>query len=272
MDQPSQTRRLPRLEDIARMLRFYSRLPVPPLPGEAEPHAPPDFARAAWALPIAGCLIAIPAVIALAAALALRLPGLAAATIAIAALVMTTGAFHEDGLADTADGFGGGATRERKLEIMKDSRIGAYGGAALVLSLVMRVALIAGISERAGALAAAAAMLAAACLSRPAGLVPLAALPPASGTGLSGLAKPPSQNALAAALLIAGLLTGAFGALGGLPPAGSVLGAFGALAAGAAVTYLSARQIQGQTGDVAGAAQQAAEIVFLTIMLICLPL
>ena len=62
---------------------------------------------------------------------------------ALAALVLLTGGFHEDGLADTADGFGGGRTRERKLEIMRDSRIGSYGALALVLSVGIRAAALA---------------------------------------------------------------------------------------------------------------------------------
>ena len=69
----------------------------------------------------------------------MHLPPLPAAALAVAATVAVTGALHEDGLADVADGFGGGATRERKLEIMRDSRIGTYGVCALILSFILRI-------------------------------------------------------------------------------------------------------------------------------------
>ncbi len=65
------------------------------------------------------------------------------ATLALAVTTALTGALHEDGLADTADGFGGGADKERSLTIMKDSRIGSYGAIALILSFMVRVAAIA---------------------------------------------------------------------------------------------------------------------------------
>ncbi len=70
-----------------------------------------------------------------------------AATVAVAASVWITGAFHEDGLADTADGLGGGMSRDRKLEIMRDSRIGTYGGAALILALLLRVGALEGLVD-----------------------------------------------------------------------------------------------------------------------------
>ena len=65
----------------------------------------------------------------------------------VAATLAVTGCLHEDGLADTADGFGGGATRERKLEIMRDSRIGVYGVCALVISILIRAGALASLAE-----------------------------------------------------------------------------------------------------------------------------
>ena len=70
-----------------------------------------------------------------------------AAALTVAATLFVTGALHEDGLADTADGFGGGDTREKKLEIMRDARIGTYGVCALIISLLIRIAAIAGLTE-----------------------------------------------------------------------------------------------------------------------------
>src|SRR5580698_2328670 len=109
-------------------LRFYSRLPLPALAFEREPFALPDLARLAPYAPLAGAIIGAGGAIVLALARALGLPALLSAALALSALVLVSGAFHEDGLADVCDGFGGGATRERKLEIMRDSRIGAFGG------------------------------------------------------------------------------------------------------------------------------------------------
>ena len=118
---------------------------------------------------------------------------------ALVALVMTTGAFHEDGLADTADGFGGGAERARKLEIMKDSRIGTYGGVALILSLGLRWAALAILIER-SSFGAAGLLIAAAALSRPLGLMPLFALPPARTDGAASTAGRPTTDAFVTAL------------------------------------------------------------------------
>ncbi len=71
------------------------------------------------------------------------LPAWPAAALSVAATLFATGCLHEDGLADTADGFGGGKTREQKLDIMRDSRIGTYGVCALALSLLIRVSALA---------------------------------------------------------------------------------------------------------------------------------
>ncbi len=239
--------------DLADALRFFTRLPLP-----APPDAGFDLNRFAWAAPVAGAAVGFAGVLALAAAQALGLPALVGATLAVAALVVVTGALHEDGLADVADGFGGGATRERKLAIMRDSRIGAYGAAALVLSLVFRIgalsaALRHGFREAAGALTVAAAV------SRAGALTPLALLDPARADGAGAAAGRLAPRgfasawgvALAIALVVGVAATGFGHALAGL--VGAAVGA-------AALTALARRQIGGQTGDVAGAAQQAAEI------------
>ena len=101
--------------------------------------------------PLVGAILGAVAAGALFAAAALGLPPPLSAPLAITALIALTGALHEDGLADCADGFGGGATSARKLEIMKDSRIGAFGALALAIALYLRIvalALIAGESSR----------------------------------------------------------------------------------------------------------------------------
>ncbi len=115
----------------------------------------PDFRTAPRMLPVAAAFIALPSALALLACAAAGLPALVSGAVTVAVAAFTTGAFHEDGLADTFDGLGGGATPERRLEIMKDSRLGAFGGTALMLALILRVALLAALIDRLGAAGAA---------------------------------------------------------------------------------------------------------------------
>lgn len=249
--------------DTARCLRFYSRLPVPRLPWEAEPHAVPDFAGTVRMLPLAGALIGLAAALALGLAAATGLGPLLGATLAVATLAAVTGAMHEDGLADMADGFGGGATVERRLQIMQDSRIGAFGASALILAFALRIAALATLIERAGWWPAMLALVVAAALSRTAGLMPLALLPAARAGGASASVGRPTRATLALALAMAAGLAVLARVLGLASLGGIGLGAGLALLAAYGVTRLSARCIAGQTGDVAGAAQQVAEIGFV---------
>jgi adenosylcobinamide-GDP ribazoletransferase len=124
--------------DGAQMIRFYSRLPVPKLPFEADQHAMPDFRTAPRMLPLAGLIISLPGALMLALAGLAGVPATLAVGLAIAVSVLAAGAFHEDGIADTFDGLGGGTTPERRLEIMKDSRVGAFGASALILAIGLR--------------------------------------------------------------------------------------------------------------------------------------
>lgn len=245
-------------DDLFACLRFYSRLPVP---AGGQGHAMPDFRTAVRALPLAGALIGAGAAAVLLAARGFGIPSFAAAACAIAALVAVTGALHEDGLADLADGFGGGATREAKLEIMRDSRLGSYGAVALTLSLILRVGALAAIVER-GMLLAAAVLVFAAALSRTAGLLPITILAPARADGSGHAALRPFGRALrtAAALTAAVSL---LPVMAGLPLAGAVWAGVAAVGAAYGVAKLAERQIGGLTGDVLGTAQQAAEIAAL---------
>jgi adenosylcobinamide-GDP ribazoletransferase len=257
------------LAATAQCVRFYSRLPVPAMPGEVDPHAIPDFRTIPRALPIAALLIVAPAALLLVAAFALGLGEMVSAALAITALVLTTGAFHEDGLADSADGLFGGHTVERRLEIMKDSRVGTFGACALGLSLLLRVALLALILERAGAVAALGAVLAASGWSRAEGIRILSRDAPARVYGAAAaVGRPPIQTALI------GLGLAAFFALlvamaCGLPLFGVGLGLALATLAASGLAALARRLIGGPTGDIAGAAQQLCEIaIYLGIALL----
>ena len=176
---------------------------------------------------------------------------------AVAATLAVTGCLHEDGLADTADGFGGGRTRERKLEIMRDSRIGTYGVCALVLSLLLRVAVVANLGEPA---LVAGALVAAHAAARS----PLAAfmrlLPPARADGMSAdVGEPPAGVAVASLLLGLFIVVIALGPMAGRAAAILIAAAF------LLVGWLCTNQIKGQTGDVLGTLEQAGEIIVLLV-------
>jgi len=252
--------------DLLACLRFFTRLPLPPMAFETQAQTAPDLARICWMAPAAGALIGTIGALTLAIAQALALPHFIGAALAIGALVAVTGALHEDGLADVADGFGGGATRERKLAIMRDSRIGAFGGAALVLSLLLRVGALAALLDQ-GLAAASAALILAAAAGRAFALTPLALLDPARADGLGASSGRLDASAVWRAGLgafVVALLAGVF--ILGFSEAALACGL--ALSAALAMTSLARRQIGGQTGDVAGAAEQLGEIACLIGLLI----
>lgn len=249
----------PLLADVATFLRFYSRLPI----GEGD-HAPLDFARMAPALPIAGALIGAIGAAVLIVARICHLPSLVCALGAVAVVALVTGALHEDGLADVADGFGGGATRETKLAIMRDSRIGAYGVLALCFSVLLRVAALASILGRSVTLAALALVFAGA-LSRVAGLAPMLWLSPARLDGLGATVAAPLRETWLRACLIAAAL-GLAPWLAGAGAGQIALAIVAAFAAAALIAKLAKKEIGGYTGDVLGAAQQLAEIAILAAL------
>jgi adenosylcobinamide-GDP ribazoletransferase len=239
------------LGEILACIGFFTRLPVPAYRLEAD-----GFARALWASPLAGLVPAMAAAIVLAIGEGVDLPALASATLALAASLLVTGALHEDGLSDVADGFGGGSTRERKLEIMKDSRIGTYGVAALLLSLLLRASLLAALVHH-GFWIMLGVLIAAHCASR--GLLPytMHSLPNARENGVSaGVGHVPQESATLALLI--GLAT--------LAPLGlgpAVLAALLLAVVVITVHTLALKQIGGQTGDVLGALQQFGEVAVL---------
>jgi adenosylcobinamide-GDP ribazoletransferase len=239
--------------DVADALRFFTRLPLGAADGQLL-----DFNRIAWAAPVAGAIVGLVGSGVLALTWPFGLPPLFRAGLATAALVAATGALHEDGLADAADGFGGGASRARKLEIMRDSRIGAFGAVALSLALILRVGALAAALEH-GFWGAAGALIVVSAVSRAGALAPLALLEPARSDGAGAGAGRLKARAFAAAWGAAIVIAVALGLIAvglGRAFAAVIAGAIGA----AAMTALAQRRIGGQTGDVAGAAQQWSEI------------
>jgi adenosylcobinamide-GDP ribazoletransferase len=248
------------LADFYFCLGFFTRLPIPSAASRSEPHSLADFSRAVRMLPVAGGLVGALAAIAMAAASHFGFPPSLAAPLAICSLVFLGGAMHEDGLADCADGFFGGATRERKLEIMQDSRIGTFGAVALVLSLYLRTASLALIAHESLGLACAV-LIGAAALSRTAALMPLALLPPARETGAGFAAGMPERGALAVTACLA-VVCALAPVVAGARPIRALVGIAAATGAAYAIVLLARKQIGGQTGDVAGAAQQVSEIAY----------
>ena len=242
-----------RADEMKAAVLFLTRLP---LPGATRP-AGSAIAQAAWAFPIAGVAVGIIGAAVYALAHRLGLPAWPAAALAVAATLATTGCLHEDGLADTADGFGGGATREQKLDIMRDARIGSYGVCALALSLILRTAALASLADPA---AVAAALIAAHAAARAAMPVLMLAVEPARSDGLSFAAgRPPDAGVGAAALLGIIVLAVSLGI------GRAFLGAIALAIVIAVIARLSLKQIGGQTGDVLGALEQVSEIVVLLV-------
>ncbi|TQS73991.1 adenosylcobinamide-GDP ribazoletransferase [Rhodobacteraceae bacterium] len=232
---------------------MLSRLPVGRLPDGPHP-----LGAAAWAFALVGMGLGMIGAGVFWLGGAMGLPDFARALVVLGAMIWLTGALHEDGLADLADGLGGGTTPARKLEIMRDSRLGSYGAVALILALGLRAC---GIAALAAHGAGPWAIVALAIASRAQMVIWQAYLPPARSDGMGHAAQSVPRSGVIVALLMA-----AAGAL----PLGSAMGpvllAVGL--GGGVVAFLAHRQIGGQTGDVLGASQQAAEITgWLAVMI-----
>ena len=249
-------------DDVARSIGFLSRIPVP---GRFFADYDGSLSRAVRAFPVAGLLIALPAAIVFSALLAFRTDPLLAALLALALQTMLTGALHEDGLSDTADGIGGGRDKEAALRIMKDSRIGSYGAVVMILSFAIRAAALAAIARSTTPVEAGLVMLGAAALSRAAMVWHWSLLPPARADGVAASAGMPEPDATRLALGLGGVLAFLL-----ILPAASLVSTLSVLALSAMITwgltrYIDAR-IGGQTGDTIGTTQQLTEIMSLSAL------
>lgn len=181
------------------------------------------------------------------------------AVLAVFAGVILTGALHEDGVADTADGLFGGRTREQRLTIIKDSRIGSYGAVTLVASLLVRIAALATLPPWLGA----AALVAAHSFGRAGILLAMSTLPYAGNVAAAKLTYPdhtmePATAFVAAVLTLLGLAW-----LVAAAPGAAVCGLLGAVALGALPALAARRLIGGYVGDVLGATEQLTQIGLL---------
>lgn len=235
-----------RADEVRLAFHLLTRLPAGRAAGEA-----PAVAASGWAWPLVGAAVGLIGALACGIALWLGLPPVMAALLALAAGALATGAMHEDGLADLADGFGGGSDRAQKLAIMRDSRIGSYGVVALALALAFRATGIATLAEAGSAAAALVGIGAASRAVLPAALLLMPAAR-AEGLGRSAAGDDPAPAVVAAGIGFLCLLPLGFGT--------AVCTALVMAIAALVLAGLALRQIGGQTGDVMGAMQQVAEV------------
>ena len=229
---------------------LLTRLPLPHAPRDAFDRA----ARAVWAYPVVGLGLAVLASVVWMLAGWLGVGPVLQAGLTLAALVAMTGALHEDGLADTADGLWGGRDAARRLEIMRDSRIGSYGVIALVLGLGLRWFALAA--------AGPAALVASASLSR--GVLPLlmAREPMARRDGLAHAQGQPPERTAWIALGIGAAVAVVFGGLGG-----AILSLLAVAGLAHIIARLARARIGGITGDILGATQQVCELAILLLLI-----
>ncbi|WP_075289237.1 adenosylcobinamide-GDP ribazoletransferase [Pararhizobium arenae] len=251
------------IDDTARSVAFLSRIHMP------QRHFigfDGRLSRAVRAFPLAGLLIVLPSAAIAAIFAAVKADPLFTAFTVVAIQALITGALHEDGLADTADGLGGGRDRESSLLIMKDSRIGSYGAIALVLSFGLRVSALAAVLPQLSPTGSGLAVLAVAALSRTAMVWHWSSLSPARKDGIAVSAGEPQATAvrfaLAFGIISAALLLFLAGihllaALLALAAFGVTVPAFG---------HIIGSKIGGHTGDTIGAAQQLTEIAVLAAL------
>lgn len=244
-----------RRAELVSAFGLLTRLPVT---GLAPPGVYADRADSVWAYPFAGLAVGLIGGLTYWLVAYLGVPAMIAGVIALGAMVLTTGGLHEDGLADAADGLGGGTDKARKLEIMRDSRIGSYGVIALVLVFALRLGAIVTLADVS---AVAAALIGAAVLSRGVMGPFMHFIGPARSDGLSAGVGRPGGRVGAESAAIAALL-----AFLVLSPGVAVAALVAVVLATAAVAWLAQRQIGGQTGDIVGAAGIAAECAALTVI------
>lgn len=245
------------VHDMALMVAFLTRLPIP-----VDHTSARSFPKSLWAMPLVGAgigaLVSLPAI----GFASLGGTPVMAAILAVAVGVVLTGCLHEDGLGDVADGFGGGRDVEAKRTIMKDSRLGTYGSAAVILALGAKVAAFAALLGQ-GIDVFILGLVGAAAVSRAWPVAVSALLCPAGGQSLSAGTQP-TMLCMGLALAIGLVCLVPLAAQTSWEIASCAFGA-GGLAA-AAMAYLAKRQIGGHTGDVLGAVQMLGEVAVLYTM------
>ena len=235
--------------DLLSAFALLTRLPLPNHRGTG--------AGSAWAWPLVGAVLGACGAALASGALWLGVTPGVTSVLVLALGAMLTGGLHEDGLSDTADGLFGGWTRDRRLEIMKDSRVGSYGVLALVLVTLARWSALTALLVYGDHWAA---LVATGAISRAPMALVMALLPNARGSGLSHATGRPAPGVAVVAL---GLATGLALAVLGWSALGPLVVAAGIMVV---LSVVALRKIGGQTGDILGALQQLVEAGCLTAL------
>ena len=251
------TPRIRPLAELVHALRFLTRLPVP----FSRTLDMPPLTQCMRMFSVAGALIGVLLALFLILGDLAQIPALLAGVLATGLSVLLTGALHEDGLADTADGLGGGKTSERRLDIMRDSRIGSYGTLALITASAARAICYADLMVL-SPLGLIAVLAACEGFSRALMVDLLWATRPARSDGLSAMAGQPSRGVAMFAIAVGILLTLAAGYFTAYENA--ILALALGLASTAFIRWLAVKLIGGQTGDICGAAQVLCNVMMLT--------
>jgi adenosylcobinamide-GDP ribazoletransferase len=241
------------LDDLRTAVAFLTRVPMPHPQGAM----PANFVRAHRLFPLVGAAIGGAVGLLYLGMRVIGLPDLGAAALALGAGAVLTGALHEDGLADVADGFGGGRDAAAKLEIMRDSRLGTYGALILMVSFVAKLSALAALPDA----FVVQSLIAAHALAR--GVLPVMAmrLSYARKDGLAANAGRPDMTTAGTAGALALVI-----ALMSLPWIQALCAALAAAACAIGMALLAHRQIGGQTGDVLGGAEQLSETAVLVLL------
>jgi adenosylcobinamide-GDP ribazoletransferase len=253
---------------------FFTRVPLPARLAAWVGHSPELMNGAVRYFPLTGIFVGLAGAAVFEFCIWLFTP-LVAVSLSMAATVLFTGAFHEDGFADVCDGFGGGYTPDRVLEIMKDSRVGAFGAIGIALLLLIKFSALLSLAEGPDPELAAAIIVAGHALSRIAPPLLIRSMTYVRAEA-DAKAKPLAQQVSLGGLLVAlafGVLPLAFMGYGFDSGWLFSLGVVPVLLATAFTGIWFKRRIGGYTGDCLGAAQQVAEVVFylFTVALLAVP-
>ncbi len=238
-------------DDIITAFMLMTRLPIPL---KTASDTIPNVKRCVWVFPIVGLVVSSLASVIWQLSEFLALPDDVGVILTVTSMLLITGAFHEDGLADVADGFGGGNKRERKLEIMRDSALGVYGTLSLIVVMALKVSALITLSQT----QLIPVLLITATASRSMIVVMAYLLPPARTNSIATEMGKPSVLSMVVTFLIAGGVTVFLADF-------YVTGVLFVIALTTVLLFrgLVKSQIQGFTGDVLGATQQISEIALL---------
>ncbi|MGB0696437.1 MAG: adenosylcobinamide-GDP ribazoletransferase [Rhodospirillaceae bacterium] len=243
--------------ELAAAVAFLTRLPVP-----LKDHGWPDPQATLWAFPLVGAGIGASTGLLILAAQGLGWPSLVAVLLGLGAVLLLTGALHEDGLADCADALGARGGRDKRLAVMRDSQIGSYGVLALAVLLGLKVGQLAAFPVGLGLVVW---LAATGALGRGAAVLVLLLLPPARNDGLGHWAGQEAQGRRRIAAIVLGLCGAVLliaAAVSGLW-LGLVFGVLGAGLVFGLMCHWAKKALGGQTGDVAGAAVVLCETAAL---------